>query len=98
MLITRICFYLQQKRRNTSKENPPKRDKRTHSDVAEDSVEGIDLMSIHIPNFRASTDLLSASFSFSSKESIFLSLSLNLSYKMCKLYTEYLVKIEELDL
>jgi hypothetical protein len=24
---------------NTSKENPPKRDKRTHSDVAEDSVE-----------------------------------------------------------
>ena len=31
---------------NTSKENPPKRDKRTHSDVAEDSVEGIDLMSI----------------------------------------------------
>jgi hypothetical protein len=27
---------------NTSKENPPKRDKRTHSDVAEDSVEGID--------------------------------------------------------
>ena len=32
---------------NTSKENPPKRDKRTHSDVAEDSVEGIDLMSIH---------------------------------------------------
>jgi hypothetical protein len=37
---------LQQKRRNTSKENPPKRDKRTHSDVAEDSVEGIDLMSI----------------------------------------------------
>ena len=32
---------------NTSKENPPKRDKRTHSDVAEDSVEGIDIMSIH---------------------------------------------------
>ena len=31
----------------TSKGNPPKRDKRTHSDVAEDSVEGIDLMSIH---------------------------------------------------
>jgi hypothetical protein len=28
---------------NTFKENPPKRDKRTHS---EDSVEGIDLMSI----------------------------------------------------
>jgi hypothetical protein len=32
---------------NTSKQNPPKRDKRTHSDVAEDSVEGIDIMSIH---------------------------------------------------
>jgi hypothetical protein len=29
---------------NTSKQNPPKRDKRTHSDVAEDSVEGIDLI------------------------------------------------------
>jgi hypothetical protein len=25
---------------NTSKDNPPKRDKRTHSDVAEGSVEG----------------------------------------------------------
>lgn len=32
---------------NTSKDNPPKRDKRTHSDVAEGSVEGIDLISIH---------------------------------------------------
>lgn len=30
-----------------SKDNPPKRDKRTHSDVAEDSVEGIDMISIH---------------------------------------------------
>ena len=31
----------------SSKNNPPKRDKRTHSDVAEDSVEGIDLTGIH---------------------------------------------------
>jgi hypothetical protein len=35
------------KRGNTSKENPPKRDKRTHSDVAEDSVEGISSLFLH---------------------------------------------------
>ena len=33
--------------KDSSKEKPAKQNKRSHSDVAEESVEGIDLMSIH---------------------------------------------------